>query len=45
MVSVHYLLNQWIDFDQACIDTFWEEEKSTSNVGGYGLIFKVASTL
>ena len=25
--SVHYLLNQLMDFDQTCIDTFWGEGK------------------
>ena len=26
-VSVHYLLNQWMDFDQTCIDTLLGEGK------------------
>ena len=26
-ISVHYLLNQWMDFDQTCTDTLFEGQK------------------
>ena len=45
MVSVHYLLNQLIDFDQTCIDTLLGEGEELIDFGDLDLIFKVTQAL
>ena len=41
MVSVRYLLNQWMDFDQTYIDTLLEGGKELIKFGDLDLIFTV----
>ena len=41
MVSVRYLLNQLVDFDQTCIDTLLGEGEEFLDFGDFDLIFKV----
>ena len=38
-----YLLNQWMDFDQTCIDTWLGGGKELIRFGDLDLIFKVTS--
>ena len=45
MVFVRFLLNRWMNFNQTCIDTFWEEKKSLLAFGDLNLIFKVTGAL
>ena len=42
-ISVHYLLNQFMDFDQTCIDTLLG--KGELEFGDLDLIFKVTLAL
>ena len=45
MVSVRYLLNKSMDFDQARIDTVWGKGKELLDFGDFDLIFKVTQAL
>ena len=38
---MRYLLNQWMEFDQTCIDTFWKDRTNRLKFGDLDLIFKV----
>ena len=41
MVSGHYLLNQWMDFDKTCIDTMLDEGVELIRFSDLDIIFKV----
>ena len=45
-ISIHYLLNQWLNFKQTCIDIYcYEGVKNRVDFSDLDLIFKVTPAL